>query len=97
MKYTFHAEALVEFRQAVLYYNNEPNSQLAAEFYSEINDLISKVVRNPYLFMQIAKGVRRCLSHRFPYAVFYTIKADHIFIVAVLHSSRHPDTWRGRV
>lgn len=36
------------------------------------------------------EDVRRCLTHVFPYGVLYTIEADFILVVAVMHCSREP-------
>jgi hypothetical protein len=33
---------------------------------------------------------------RFPYGVFFTIKAESIDVLAVLHLHRHPDHWKER-
>ena len=45
----------------------------------------------------IEEDVRRCLTRVFPYAVLYTIEADFILIVAVMHCSREPGYWKSRV
>jgi plasmid stabilization system protein ParE len=34
---------------------------------------------------------------RFPYVVYYRVHPDRIEVIAVLHGSRHPRTWRGRI
>ena len=43
------------------------------------------------------QDVRRCLTRRFPYALLYTIEADYILILAVMHGSREPGYWRHRI
>jgi len=37
--------------------------------------------------------VRKCLLHRFPYKMLYSIEIDHIFIIAIAHQHRKPDYW----
>jgi len=37
--------------------------------------------------------IRKCLLHRFPYKLLYSIEQDHIFIIAVAHLHRRPDYW----
>jgi hypothetical protein len=37
------------------------------------------------------------LTHVFPYGILYTIEAEFILIVAVMHGSRKPGYWKGRV
>jgi hypothetical protein len=41
--------------------------------------------------------VRRRLARVFPYAVLYSVEADRIFILAVMHCHQIPGYWRSRV
>jgi len=38
-------------------------------------------------------GVRRTLLPRFPYGVFYTVKNDLVYVLAVIHHARQPRRW----
>ena len=42
--------------------------------------------------------VRRCLVHRFPYGVIYSVdeQSSEVLILAVMHLHRQPDYWSGR-
>ena len=42
-------------------------------------------------------GLYRMLSVRFPYAVYYTLKADVAVVVAVLDMRRNPASIRGKL
>ena len=42
-------------------------------------------------------SIRRRLVRRFPYAILYTIEADHILIIAVMHGHREPGYWKDRL
>jgi len=44
-----------------------------------------------------ATGVRRCLAHRFPYLIFYLVRREDVWVVAVAHASREPDYWKNRL
>jgi plasmid stabilization system protein ParE len=35
--------------------------------------------------------------HRFPYAVYFLVDKDSSIVVAVLHQSRNPNTWKLRL
>jgi hypothetical protein len=58
---------------------------------------IERVLEAPTRWRVIDDDVRRCLAHVFPYGILYTIEADFILIVAVMHFSREPDYWKGRL
>jgi hypothetical protein len=39
--------------------------------------------------------VRRCLVPRFPYIIYYLVEDEVLYFGALLHSARHPETYRG--
>jgi plasmid stabilization system protein ParE len=96
MKYKFHPEAQIEFSESVLYYS-EKNLKLGTAFYTEIENVICKITKNPAMFTTIEEDIRRCLMKRFPYGVLYTIEEDYILILAVMHFSRDPSYWKHRI
>lgn len=57
---------------------------------------IAHVVAAPESWRIIEDDIRRCLTKVFPYAVLYSIEADYILIVAVMHCRREPGYWRNR-
>lgn len=48
----------------------------------------------PHAWHSLDQGIRRCRTNRFPYAVIYTLEAETVLIISVMHLHRHPDTWR---
>jgi len=66
-------------------------------FVVAIEATLQKISRSPEVFPIADDPVRRGLVRRFPFGVFYTIETDRIDVIAILHSSRHPDLWRERV
>ena len=96
MRYEFHPEALEEYGEATRWYA-ERELALAFRFIDSVEDAVSRVVKAPTRWRVVEEDVRRCLTHVFPYAVLYTIEADFILIVAVMHCSREPGYWKSRV
>ena len=70
---------------------------LGVEFVLEVNRAIEKVQENSRLYYQVYRGVRRVLSRRFPYAIYYLLNEAEIRILAVLHQSRSDETIVTRV
>jgi plasmid stabilization system protein ParE len=95
MRYSFHPDARVDFREATKYYV-EKSPSLGAAFYSEVEEAIQRIAENPVLYRVIDEDVRRCLTKRFPYAVLYTIEDNYILILAIMHCSREPSYWKYR-
>jgi len=95
MTFSFHPEAETEFLEAIEYYE-ERERGLGYDFSIEVFRTIQNIVTYPTAWSVIEKDLRRCLVHRFPYGVVYSIEQDEIFILAVMHLRRHPDYWKKR-
>lgn len=95
MKLRILEEAQQDLEAAVDYYNGE-SSGLGYEFADEFYHTINRVVDNPDAWHLLSQRTRRCLTHRFPFAVIYQMCDTCILVVAVMHLKRHPDFWKGR-
>lgn len=96
MKYIYHPEALAEYADAALYYE-ERTVGLGADFTVEVESAIQSVLNTPDRWRCIEEDIRRFLVRRFPYGILYTIEQDYVLILALMHLSREPGYWRHRV
>jgi len=95
MIFAFHPEAEHEFIEAAAYYEDcEPG--LGLDFSREVFATIQNALDYPTMWPEIEDEMRRCLVHRFPYGVLYSIEPHGIFILAVMHLHREPDYWKHR-
>ena len=95
MNFSFHPEADEEFVEGVVYYEDcEPG--LGLDFSREVYVTIQNALTYPTLWPEIETEVRRCLVHRFPYGLLYSVEPHGIFILAVMHLHRDPDYWKHR-
>jgi len=96
VRYEFHSEALAEYQEAARFYaEREPG--LERHFVRAVEDAIQHLSDVPDRCRVLDEDVRRCLTHVFPYAVLYTIETDYVLVVAVMHCSREPGYWKGRI
>ncbi|ELS01037.1 plasmid stabilization system protein [Xenococcus sp. PCC 7305] len=95
MKYVFHPEALTEYSEAVQYYAQQ-NINLGQKFIDEVESAVYRLRDSPKLYPTIDGDIRRCLTHKFPYAILYTIESDFILILAVMHCKQKPNYWKSR-
>ena len=95
MTFSFHPEADEEFREAIGYYETCQRG-LGEEFYLELHSTIDRILSFPQTWPVLEGEVRRCLVHRFPYGVLYSVEPEGIFILAVMHLRRDPDYWKHR-
>jgi plasmid stabilization system protein ParE len=96
MKYAFHPEARLEYREAAAFYERR-RSGLGAAFTIEIEAPIERILEAPDRSRFVEEDVRRCFAYRFPYGVVYTVESNFILIIAVAHASRKPGYWRERL
>lgn len=96
MTFDFHPEAFEEFVDAVAYYEDCAPG-LGMDLSREVHTAVQNVVDYPTLWPEIEGDVRRCLVHRFPYAVLYSIEPNGVFILAVMHLRRDPQYWKHRI
>jgi hypothetical protein len=89
------AEAQQELETGVDYYNNDCPG-LGYEFADEVYQTIDRITGSPDAWHPLSARTRRCLTHRFPYAVIYQNRSDMVLVIAVMHLHRHPDSWKGR-
>ena len=81
--------------RAVTWYNDK-NEGLGNEFLLALDAKINAIQRNPNHFQVVYKNIRRALTNRFPYGIFFIIESDTIYILAILHTSRNPEIWEDR-
>ena len=95
MTFSFHPDAETEFHEAIAYYE-ECQRGLGCDFSIEAHSAIQKILDHPAAWPILEDEIRRCLTHRFPYGVLYSVEPDGIFILAVMHLHRDPDYWKHR-
>ncbi|MCI0571818.1 MAG: type II toxin-antitoxin system RelE/ParE family toxin [Myxococcaceae bacterium] len=79
-------------RRATRFYDGEAPG-LGEEFLAEVQRTFARLASTPELGAPTARGARRVLLHRFPYAVIYQIEPERVLVLAVGHQRRHPDFW----
>lgn len=92
----FFPPAQKELCEAVSYFNDQC-AGLGFEFAAEIRKTIARILHFPAAWTMLSSRTRRCLTNRFPYAVIFQYTDTHLFIVAVMHLKREPDSWQNNL
>lgn len=66
----------------------EQHDGLGSEFVEEISSTIAAVHSEPLRFPTTFRKLRRALVHRFPYGIFFVVRADAVVVVAAMHLAR---------
>jgi toxin ParE1/3/4 len=91
-------EAEADISSAALWYH-EREEGLGLEFAMEVRAAIGRVIANPeiHFLMRHHPEVRRILTRRFPYRIFFIVRNDAIVVIAVVHAARLNRHWRKRL
>ena len=91
----FTQAARAELIEAQDWYEAEAPG-LGRRFREAIDTLAERMSTNPRQFPVVFKSVRRALLRRFPYALFFVIDEQTLFVIACFHASRNPLQWQRR-
>jgi toxin ParE1/3/4 len=72
---------------------------LGEELIDEILSATRRAQENPELFRIVYReaSVRRVLTNRFPYRIFFSVVGETLYVHAVLHGARHDRRWTERI
>lgn len=87
--------ATQELEDAVRFYELE-YAGLGRRFKEEVRKAALRVAEYPQAWSVERGEVRKCLLHKFPYKLLYSVEADHVLVIAVAHQHRKPDYWVDR-
>jgi len=87
--------AEVELTEAVDWYE-ERLPGLGSDFLLSVDAALNSIARSPEQYPVVHKTIRRALTRRFPYEIFFVVEDKRIVVLAVFHAKRHPKRWRER-
>ncbi|MBS0210398.1 MAG: type II toxin-antitoxin system RelE/ParE family toxin [Planctomycetes bacterium] len=91
----FDPRAEAEYLESVLWYESQ-RAGLGVVFDRAVDELLRRISGSPERYPLVSKRIRLALLHRFPFGIYYRIASNHLFVVAVHHSSRDPSVWQER-
>lgn len=95
MRLILTPDAKRDLREAQRWYEQQ-RSGLGVALRDELDGLFALILDQPKLFIEIKPRVHRVPLRRFPYLVFYSLRAQVIYVLAILHHARDPETWKSR-
>ena len=96
MEIVFLPPAKAELTDAISYYNMQSEG-LGYEFAAEVKRTLERIVQYPDAWFKLSNRTHRCRTNRFPYGIIYQVRNETLLIVAVMHLSREPETWKSRL
>ena len=88
-------EGRADIAEAARWYE-EQRVGLGSEFLDEVLRTPSMVEETPELYPLMHGEIRRALTRRFPFGIFYVTEGSDQVVLAVMHGSRDPARWQRR-
>ena len=85
----FRPEARADVIDAYRWYEGK-RAGLGEEFLLVLDAALEQIRRGPESHRVVHRNVRRALTRRFPYGVFYIAEPERIVVLAVFHGRRDP-------
>jgi len=94
----FRPQAVEDVIEAAAWYEAHAPS-LGEQLIDEILSATHRAEENPKLFRIVRRegNVRRVLTKRFPYRIFFSVVDETLYVHAVLHGARHDRRWTERL
>jgi hypothetical protein len=92
----FRNEAIDDILGAISWYEKQI-AGLGDEFLITLTNEVRNIYRNPFLYATKYKNVRKAITKRFPYTIYFIINpSNEIIVLAVLHMKRGDSAWEKR-
>ncbi len=88
-------EAENDFDKSYQFYANE-NEKIADSFYKQINNGFEKISQNPLANSKVYKEIRKHVTKKFSFVIYYQLKDLIVQVIAIFHTSRNPSIWQER-
>jgi len=94
----FRPQAVEDVVEAAVWYETRAPG-LGEQLIDEILRATRRAQDNLELFRIIHRdgNVRRVLTNRFPYRIFFSVVGETLYVHAVLHAARHDRRWTERL
>lgn len=97
----FDSGARTEYHEAIRYYATQAeDAEVATQFVAAVESALAAVCAAPEMWRVVEPpDLRRYVLRRFPFVLYYRYHPAQSLVVvyAIMHTSRQPHYWRGRL
>lgn len=95
MKTRFTKLSKKDYSKGIDYYAKESND-LANRFKTDVKQAFKRIETFPNLYPKINEQIQKCILSKFPYTVYYIIKNEIIYILAIANHYENPENFIDR-
>ena len=92
MKIKFSKLSKQDYDISTAYYTKESDN-LSIRFKSDIKQSLKRIETFPKLYPKINSRVQKCVLSKFPFTIYYTIKDNIVYILAIANHFRNPEDY----
>ena len=92
---SFRVQAEAEIEAAIGWYRSQ-NPISAENFATAMDGIVGLIQENPFHYQAIEGNIRRVFMQAFPYCIVYLVTPAEVAVIACVHTSRDPNSWRER-
>jgi plasmid stabilization system protein ParE len=89
-------EAEADLADAYTWYDRQRKG-LGIDLIREVERKLDDLQSLPESFPIVYRDVRRALTKRFPYGIYFVVDDTRIVVIAIFHAKRNPKTWQRRI
>ena len=71
--------------------------KLGDDFVYEVDKTLQIIFFNPFQFPKIKGEIRRAITQKFPFGIFFFVEKNIINVIAIFHFSRNPKILKDRL
>jgi plasmid stabilization system protein ParE len=75
----------------------EQRTELSLEFLDAVDAVFEFIAQFPQAGREVSDGIRRVLTKKFPFCIYYKVDDGQVIVFAVLHFRRSPNAWQQRL
>ena len=95
MDIAFLPIAKLELDDTIGYYELQLEG-LGKRYKEDVRTSLNRISIFPEAWTMVRPNIRKCVMHKFPYNILYTIDENTILVIAIAHHHRLPDYWVDR-
>lgn len=93
----FRKEAVEDILETINWYEKQVPG-LGDEFFISFTNEVRNIRRSPLLYAAKYKQIRKAITKRFPYIIYFLVKSPNkVIVLAVLHMKRGSFNWEKRM
>lgn len=91
----FRRAASAELERAAAWYESQRGG-LGGELLFEVGQALERVAAGPLRYPAVFGAIRRTVTRRFPFAIYFRVRGEAVVVLAVFHGRRDPSVWQRR-